>query len=403
MRASEPGIEHPEKKSHPLDRFERMPYPIPSVVPKTRAVFACALAVVVVLGSPIPALSQTTAAKPPVGVFENVCEFRLVYGAPSGCPDREEVERNIYAMARTQGRARKGPDPVSTTRRDGCPTTTIYLKLDDQGQHARLEIRDEKGHTVSRDVTGASCQEVCRAAAIVAGLSLVSEPPDQATSGRSVDPEGLASDTDSKTRSVASVRGTSGAVVQEASRSGSNQSTSWGGLAGARVFVLSAATPRVVVGFAGVVGVQRTILGPWVPRLCLSLGRTQRQLEHARSGDAAFRVTLAQLEACAVQWPAGQSWAIRPCTQLQVGWLAAEGIRVDRGVERKVVANWRNVGISVAVERTLFRHLGVEAQGSVLAPWSRGRFWLPPAEKVHEVPKLGWAGALTLTAYPWGT
>ncbi len=94
---------------------------------------------------------------------------RLAYTAPEGCPDEAAFVAAVAAQAHPFDRA-----PRSAAR---VRSLDARITRADDAHKGVLRVREADGATSERDVSGATCQEVFSALALVAALTVDTGPP----------------------------------------------------------------------------------------------------------------------------------------------------------------------------------------------------------------------------------
>lgn len=127
----------------------------------------------------------------------------------------------------------------------------------------------------------------------------------------------------------------------------------------------------------------------------LTLSRTASSPVSARIGDAEFRWLTGRAEACA-PWLGTESLVATPCVAFDVGRLEAKASRAARSKTKRTV--WLSPGITARASYAPLRVLVIEAEGGLMLPLSRPRFFFADVEgepeTIYAVPAVGFRAGL---------
>jgi hypothetical protein len=127
----------------------------------------------------------------------------------------------------------------------------------------------------------------------------------------------------------------------------------------------------------------------------LTLSRTASSSVSARIGDAEFRWLTGRGEACA-PWLGTESLVATPCVAFDVGRLEAKASRAARSKTKRTV--WLSPGVTARASYAPLRVLVIEAEGGLMLPFSRPRFFFADVEgepeTIYAVPAVGFRAGL---------
>ncbi|MDF2694282.1 MAG: hypothetical protein K0S65_2665, partial [Labilithrix sp.] len=305
---------------------------------------------------------------------ESPSKLDLVYTAPSECPSRAELERQVHAR-------------VPATWLTGADTRRfeVHIVRDEQGYTGRLDVRGPGHEPNVREIRAATCQAVSTSVAVFLAIALDPSNED----------EDLAESSESEETTPSIPEGATSPKRRRKSGpkpSAPLQPAHWTWSSGFHVTHLRAPAPawggRVHAELARVPA--RSFVAPAAR---LSWGWADFSLFPNRAGEAKFRLRSARAEGCARFMFA--PFAVAPCLAFDVGELAATAPELPRGGHATTV--WVAAGATLRGTWSPVRWLSVEADVGFLAPFGRTSFVLvEPYRAVYRPPVLlleGTAGA----------
>jgi hypothetical protein len=248
----------------------------------------------------------------------------------------------------------------------------------------RLTLRELDGRETARVVPGVSCEEVVAALALIAAVLIDPSAP-----------------VDSPHRAPARppVDDRSRADTRTAPRD-SKRSMRLGFGAGVSVLVQSAVAPDPNLGM-GVEANTTLDSGGWLsPLFAVAANRTLTDTATTPNGTAQLSWWALRASACPVRWPERRWLALRPCALFDIGQLNGSGENTERRAESSGM--WLAAGASGRVEAFVLQRLSLLAEGGILAPLRRDRFYFDPDSETttaFEVPELGALARFAVVAH----
>ena len=284
----------------------------------------------------------------------------MSFTGPAGCSSREAFVREL--MQRTS-RIR-----VS----DASETPAIFaVELADRGTHELgiLRLIEADGMETTRVVTGATCDEVVSALALVAAVL--------------VDPEALARQ-DSMT-------------LQRPPRTATHAWRFRPSIA-LGLGLSSAVGPGVPFGPVFEFGLEAERGGARGPALTIAGARFTSPTHTTDAGNADFTTTLGRLTLCPLRWPAAGPFFVSVCAAFEAGVLHAAGSHTLG--EQAVSVVWLAAAPAVSFEYRPLRVLGVGVDVLAVFPLVRDHFYFGPSPNipVFSAPVAGVAVNFTLKA-----
>ncbi len=267
--------------------------------------------------------------------------IRLSYEAIAGCPDRAQFVGLIAAHAQIE--------IVDDAEARGLDVSVVG---DGEGLRGVLAVGG-----ASREVLGATCDEVVAAIALVAALAI-----ERREAART--PEGLVRD-----------------VQQPAIRS-------WRLAAGGGVGRFTGITPDGRLGAPIFVA----LASEHGPQLRFALDITSRDDVAGPAGSTSFRWIGGQLDGCPYVWSRGR-FDLAPCVGLQAGVTDARGVGLAMAATtyRPWIAPTGILRLGVRIGRAT-----VGAEAAIGAPLVRDRFVIGPNTTAYRVPGIATNLALTV-------
>jgi hypothetical protein len=299
--------------------------------------------------------SVSTARASPPG-SETAEPFRVVWSTSAGCEDAEGFSSELKsrtALLRSAGRD------------EHAITFVVETFREPRGVRGQLTVRRPDGELSTREVPGATCEEVESAMALIAVLT--------------VDPlaAGVAAPGPHRKSSSASPAATTERAPEP-----------WSVLAEHRLIAQSAVGPHLAVGEAGRIMLLRR-WGAWNPSLSIA-GRFAATTATAPAGKADLEWAAGELAVCPLGVQPEVGWDLRACALLQVGRLRGTGFQTPSPASKSIL--WSAVGAQLEARFAVVGPLWVGAEAAFSLPLTRESFYLDPRESLHAVP--AWAVSL---------
>ncbi len=276
----------------------------------------------------------------------------MSYAAPAGCSNRDAFVREL---ARRTTRVQV-VDASATGAR-------FVVELLDRGQQilGMFHFVEPNGAETARAVSGATCDEVVPALALIAAVLV---DPESVTRARAtpVAPAPPVSPGQARSLRLRPSFGT-GAGVSSALGPGVSLA------------------PLVELGLESELGEQRG------PALALTVARFVSPTRSTSAGDADFTTTFGRLRLCPLRWPATGPLFGSACGALEAGTLRAKGSRTAD--ERSYSSLWLAVDPALALEYRPLRALGMGLGAFGVFPLVRDRYFFGPNVPVFSVPAAG--------------
>jgi hypothetical protein len=308
-----------------------------------------------------------------------IAQAALDYRPGPGCPNEAAFRGRIDARA-----------PVTF---DPGSSRSLSVTLDEGNpSRGRLQLTTE-GAPVVREVSGASCDEVASALALIAAVLLergtvVAGPPGASTTPApaSAAPPAPASATPPAPAPPPPPDRASPPVAPppEPGHSRSSVRVAWA--VGAQGLLGGGIGPSVAGGVR-VFG-EASIDVAAHPALRLSASWYPGTELESSLGAIRFSLLAGRLEACPVRLAAG-AFTLSPCGALDVGSIAAEAAAPEARL-------WLAPGAIGRIAWFPGRIVGVELQGGITFPLDQYRFFFSPEPVVYEVPAVAGEGGLGL-------
>jgi hypothetical protein len=276
-----------------------------------------------------------------------------------------------------------------------------------EGFMARLDFVDVRGETITRTLSGDTCDEVVSGIALVTALALEAQhepageasdttppvPSDPAADDPPVVAEAPPEPPDAAVKTTDIPRSGSRRKPRRRARAERPRFLHGAGVGGGNAWYLAPSTPAVFdaafrLGHTSLAGSARAGFRSWLSSTTAE-GRRASFLGYAGS-----------LEVCPVEWPRSGGVRFEPCLGTTLGVLEAEG---DPSVELPTTESarifWADARGIARVRLALTELVELEGQGEVGAPLRSHRFlFQDPEETVFEVPGagLGWRAGVML-------
>ncbi len=284
-----------------------------------------------------------------LGVGQTTEVPRLIYAAPKTCPDEQSFARAVQ---------RRVPDiPLDAP---APQSLQIEVRTSSTGTFAGELVVREGAHTFKpRRVSGAVCDEVVSALALIASIVLRS-PPEAPSPPPNASPPFQDVQPVLRSRAANVTRG-------EPSR----WAVATGLAADAGTLPAIAVSVPIEVAYGAV---DRGIAGP-VVRAGLRWGRRTTDDDLAR-----FTLVAAALDACPWTFAEGP-WKLEPCAHLVVGWLGASGQGLAQATE--AARGFAAVGVRGRGAWFLTPWVFIELSAKLELPLVRDRFAARPDQTLH--------------------
>jgi hypothetical protein len=299
------------------------------------------------------------------------------YRVAPGCPDAATFSARVA-------------ERQSSLRLSAPATVNLRLSITKGAASAfsgTVDVADGAAVT-RRTVAGKDCDEVVLALGLIAAIALEPEGGEVRTAqapdggpGPSATSEPLASpalDTDEAERAPSSGVALGAYAVGVA---------------------YGAAAPDGALGAGLALALEWRTGSVWQPALSLGVFRVVSD-ERSFAGGAArarFDLSAAQAVLCPWRWPAQGRWGLRPCLQVELGWLegSSSGPAVIDPTTRAGL--WASAALAARADMDPWGPLRLSLQGSAVVPLTRHDFSFSPEETlVFRVPGLSWQAALLI-------
>lgn len=356
--------------------------------------------------------------------IDSASEFDVVYEAPTDCPERSEVVRQIHERLRVD---RAAPPPGGGRDAGHARYAPVVIQIDvaPDGTQAELRYSDTQGHEVTRRVRGDTCADVIDALSLVAAMSLRDEadrkaagegPRAEAQAG-----EGQSAEAQSRAAPSGAAPGSTVAEITEpraaapaapppayappsdrpAPKPRRADAEPWRWMAGVQVSATDIVAEETAGGIAALVGISHPGTTVLRPRFRLSIGQTGPATASSDDDEAEFTLRYVRGEACPLAWPPTGMFMLRPCVSIEGGSLEGAAQRTDNSTDRSIL--WSAVSATGAAELVPFRQLGLELQAGLVVPLVSDRFYMRPGDELlHEVPDYGWLAGASVVVVPQG-
>jgi hypothetical protein len=319
------------------------------------------------------------------------------YEAAQGCPDASVFLEEI--QGRTSLARVAGPG-------DKALAVRVRIAARGRGSSGRLDL-GEGEDALTREVEGASCEEVVSALALITALAVDpharTSPNGSASAGVVVEPAPppVAATAPAAVPAAAPTppprRGggprpllITGAPPTSRPRASTSSVRRWA--IGARAAAALAVTPRPLLG--GGAFVERTFDGAWSTSVRLGAELAATGSFDVGPGGASFGRGVVRLEGCAFAQRMG-SLEVMPCLGLEGGGIAAAGVLAGSLIDvRHAIVPWFAAGF---VPRAVvdFGAVALEVQGGPVFPAVRRTFTFDaPHYVIYELPAVTWTAAL---------
>jgi hypothetical protein len=324
---------------------------------RSRSALISPLLLGLVLGVTRPALAETQ----PVQVS---------YTAPAGCSTRAAF---VQELGLRSARVRV----VEAAER----TPRFVVELVDRGAQVvgQLRLIEPDGSETARAVSGATCDEVVPALALIAAVL--------------VDPESL-----TRQAEATPARPPSRATPPHPEPSPWRfRPTLAAGLG-----LASAVGPGLSLGALFELGLESEHAGKRGPAAAVALMRTTSPTRTTRAGDAYFTATLARLALCPLRWPSAGPVFLSPCAAFEAGSLRAEPSRTLGKQPVSVLWLAADPALSLEYRPLPVLSLGLDALG--VFPLERDHFVFRPSSagapniSAFSVPSAGFAAGVGVKA-----
>jgi hypothetical protein len=307
----------------------------------------------------------------------------LEYRAGHGCPD-EAVFRSRIEVRTPGALDPRASRSLSVTLEGGEPS------------RGRLLLTTE-GAPVMRDVTGASCDEVASALALIAAVLLErGAGPDEPGAPPASPPPAEEPPVASGPPPVPPPPAPSSvppppAGPAEADAAGPPPRVRWA--LGAQALLGGGAGPALAGGVR--VSGEASIDVAAGPALRLSVAWYPGTDLGTELGPVRFSLIAGRLEVCPVRLSAG-SFSLSPCLTLDAGRISASPSDPLPGAEPGEARLWLAPGALARLAWFFGPVVGVEVEGGVTVPLDRYRFYFSPEPLVYQVPDVVGTGGLGL-------
>jgi hypothetical protein len=313
---------------------------------------------------------STTALAAPPGQ-----PFRLEYWAEGHCPDAIEFARQIQTRA-----------PRLRPAQADEPALGFYAELVERSGSAtgRLTARTPDGREVTREVRGATCDDVVTALALIAALAAdpsqpVAAPP--TTEARRPEPPRARHVPEDLPLEVAEPP---------------DPALRWTFGVGGGLSFDSSISPSPGYGLGVEFDAEAKGGSAWRPLFGLSAIRAAAASTETKAGDAAFTWLAFRGTVCPLRWPENTPLFLRPCMFLDAGVL--DGSVSLAGASRDQSQTWFAAGGFARVEALADEVLSFQLDGGVTAALKRDTFDAGSGDgSAFRVPPSGILGRIGLS------
>jgi len=357
---------------------------------------------------------------------------RIALETPEGCSS----VRAFYAAIRS----RTARVHLSTRPKEGLELRVIVTRLPTKFR-GELRVVDLAGQSSTREVSGASCEEVVRALSLTAALAVdqLVEPERDDVEPSPTNGANGANGTDSNSGGDAPAA-ESRAIDESADPDARKATTSkrasereeedqdedeerdeeperdqasdesdvaveiddaldrdaWSNPhpveVGAQALIGELISPRVSVGGALFVDVTKVVAPPFSPSLGVALAHVPAEFGQSR-GDVSIRWTAVLVSACPLRFQPTETISIQPCLAGSGGWLTARGETSEAPATAS--RSWWSAGVLGRLSAAIGGGTALRFELGLSVPLLRRRFiTTPPDETVGESPKISALGAL---------
>jgi hypothetical protein len=300
------------------------------------------------------------------------------YRVAPGCPDAATFSARVAERQSSLGLS--APAPVNLRLSITQSAATAFS--------GTLDVADGSAVT-RRTVAGKDCDEVVVALALIAAIALEPEGGDV----RAAQPPDGAPAPSTATEPAASPAAPD---TDEAARAPSS-----GVALGAYAFGMAygAAAPEGALGAGLALALEWRTASVWQPALSLGVFRVVSD-ERSFAGGAArarFELSAAQGVLCPWRWPAHGRWGLRPCLEVELGWLegSSSGPAVIDPTTRAGL--WASAALAARADMNPWGPLRLSLLGSGVVPLTRHDFSFSPEDTlVFRVPGLSWQVAVLI-------
>jgi hypothetical protein len=302
--------------------------------------------------------------------------FRLEYWAEGHCPDAIEFARQIQTRA-----------PLLRPAQGDEPALGFYAELAERAGSAtgRLTARTPDGREVTREVRGATCDDVVTALALIAALAA---DPDQPVAVPATRPARVPA-----ARSIRRAPADDSALEATLPPDPAQRWTF--GVGGGLSFDSSVA-PSPGYGLGVEFDAESKGGSAWRPLFGLSAIRAAAPSTETNTGTASFTYLAFRGTVCPLRWPEETPLFFRPCLFFDAGVL--EGNVASETSSEDKSQSWFASGAFGRVEALVDEVVSFQLDGGVTTALKRDSFRAGPGEpSTFQVPAAGVLGRIGLT------
>jgi hypothetical protein len=348
---------------------------------------------------------------------------RVAIDAPEGCSSAREFYEAV--------RVRTGLVHLSPHAEEALALSVVVSRH--RGKfRGELRVRDPRGQSSTRKVSGATCEEVVRALSLTAALAVdqIVEPAQdgagsssertangtgtsgaaggEASSGATEGEPASISDRKNAARKRAEARARTdrdagandaddadaadGEATDESSNSRSDDRRSLVADVGAQALIGEIISPRVSVGGALFADVMKPGSGWFSPSLGVAVAHVPAEFAQS-GGDVSIRWTAVMVTACPLRFQPSDTISIQPCAAGSGGWITARGEASETPATAS--RSWWSAGVLGRLSAAIGGGTALRFELGLSVPLLRRRFvTTPPQETVAESPAISALGAL---------
>jgi hypothetical protein len=303
---------------------------------------------------------------------EETLPFRVEFVSAEACTQTDGFSHQL--LRRTERVRRANPE-------DDALVFRIEVERDGNGFTGRLAVRELDGSQTYRSVSGASCDEVVSAMALIAAVLVDPNASSEALSDSSSESDAALHESTAAPAAAATLEPAPRAEPVPPSPAREPRKThesstrvAYGG--GVAIAFEGAAAPAGTPALALELEAALERDSPVSPLLVLSLERAFPKRSTTPNGVARFQWTAFRASGCPLRVSAGSAWVVRPCAFFEFGELAASGEHTER--RSTTEAPWLALGGILRIEFSPAPPLFLVLDGGLAAPLRHDTFYFDP-------------------------
>jgi hypothetical protein len=302
----------------------------------------------------------------------------LDYTAPDGCPRASDFAHQIVSRTKRASLV----DESEASR-----TFIVSVTQGTSGLQATLGLRDAEGNHVLRRISGSSCEDVVRAAALIVVLAI---DPSASLEEHAEETEPAPAPPPAPPTPPPVAPATEAPAPPPPAAESPNR---WSADVAAALVATAGVAPVVAYGTDVSARIRSLADGVIAPSFALGARAVLAPSVTTLRGVAHFESLAADVSLCPLRLPASATIAFRPCAGGQLGELRAWGTNTPD--HRTVTPLWIAGSGSARVEWRPRESLpSFEAEGGVLIPFRRSGFFFDPDTRVYKTPPSALFGTI---------